>query len=405
MPPSSTANVSSFKLRYFARKLFRPKQPASISEIGLFTGTPQHEFFCRVDSLAPVSRMPVSSAPLTWPTGPNVSIPASYLYKGTTKSTEDFLEETDTAALLVIVNGQVRYERYLLTGGPQISWLSMSVAKSFVSCLVGIAVDEDFIASIDEPISKYVPVQPGTAYDGVSIKDVLHMSSGARWNEDYSDRNSEIFQIGQAMLGKGAGLDGFVARMVRESAPGTVCRYNSGETQILGALVAHATKRSVTEYMTDKLVQPLGFESPSFWITDMLGTEMVYAGLNMTARDFAKLGELYRNDGMWQGKRIVSASWIRESTRINSPVREAGQPIVGDHSLDLGYGYQWWIPAGRKGDYCAIGVLNQLVYVNPEKNTTIVKLSANRKYGTTPSENTNRDSENVEFLRAIATSI
>lgn len=207
------------------------------------------------------------------------------------------------------------------------------------------------------------------------------------------------------MLGKGAGLDGFVARMARESAPGTVCRYNSGETQILGALIAHATKRSVTEYMTDKLVQPLGFESPSFWITDMLGTEMVYGGLNMTARDFAKLGELYRNDGMWQGKRIISASWIRESTTIDSPVREAGQPIVGGHSIDLGYGYQWWIPPGHKGDYCAIGVLNQLVYVNPEKNTTIVKLSANRKYGTTPSEDTNHDSENVEFLRAIAENI
>ncbi|OAA77258.1 Beta-lactamase/transpeptidase-like protein [Akanthomyces lecanii RCEF 1005] len=405
MPPSRTSNVSSFKLRYLARKLFRPKQPASFSEIGLFTGKPQHEYFCQVDNLAPVSRMPVSSTPYVWPTGPTVSIPASYDFKGSTKSAEDFLIDTDTAALLVFVDGQVRYERYLLTGGPKVNWLSMSVAKSFVSCLVGIAVDEGFIASIKEPISKYVPVQPKTAYDGVSIKDVLHMSSGARWNEDYSDRDSEIFQINQAILGKGSGLDGFVARMARESAPDTVCRYNSGETQILGALIAHATNRSVTEYMTDKLIQPLGFESPSFWVTDMLGTEMVYAGLNMTARDFAKLGELYRNDGMWQGKRIISASWIRESTTIDSPIREAGQPIVGGHSFDLGYGYQWWIPAGHKGDYCAIGVLNQLVYVNPDKNTTIVKLSANRKYGTSPREDTNRDSENVEFLRAIAASI
>lgn len=124
--------------------------------------------------------MPVSSAPFTRPAGPNFSIPASYVFKGTTKSTEDFLVETDTAALLVLVNGQVRYERYLLTGGPQVNWLSMSVAKSFVSCLVGIAVDEGFIASINEPISDYVPVQPGTAYDGVPIKDVLRMSSGAR---------------------------------------------------------------------------------------------------------------------------------------------------------------------------------------------------------------------------------
>ncbi|KAL5347522.1 hypothetical protein ACLOAV_007834 [Pseudogymnoascus australis] len=405
MPPSPTANVSSFKLRYLVRKLFKPTQPASLAETGLFTGTPQHEFFCRIDSLAPVSRMPVSSTPYVWQIGPLISIPASYVFKGATKSTEDFLVDTDTAALLVLVDGQVQYERYLLTGGPKVNWLSMSVAKSFVSCLVGIAIDEGFIKSVDEPISKYVPVQPNSAYDGVSIRTVLHMSSGARWNEDYNDPNSDIFQINQAVLGKGSGLDGFVARMVRESAPNTVCRYNSGETQVLGALVAHATKRSLTEYMTEKLVQPLGFESPSFWITDMLGTELSYAGLNMTARDYAKLGELYRNGGMWQGKQIISTSWIQESTTIDSPIREAGQPIVGDHSLDLGYGYQWWIPAGHKGDYCAIGVLNQLVYVNPEKKVTIVKLSANRKYGTSTREDTNRDSENVEFLRAIAASI
>lgn len=405
MPPSRTANVGFFKLRYLIQKLVRPKQPASLLETGLFTGKPQHEFFSRVDSLAPVSRMPASSNPYISHIGPMISIPASYGFKGVTKSAEDFLLDTDTAALLVLIDGHVRYERYFLTGGPKVNWLSMSVAKSFVSCLVGIAVDEGFITSIDEPICKYVPVQPNSAYDGVSIKNVLQMSSGARWNEDYSDPNSDIFQITQAVLGKGSGLDCFVAHMVRDSAPDTVCRYNSGETQVLGALVAHATKRSLTEYMTEKLVQPLGFESPSFWITDMLGTEVCYAGLNMTARDYAKLGELYRNGGMWQGKQIVSASWIHASTTIDSPIREAGQPIVGDHTLDLGYGYQWWIPAGHKGDYCAVGALNQLIYVNPGKKVTMVKLSANRKFGTSTTEATNRDSENVEFLRAVCMNI
>ncbi|KAJ6780951.1 hypothetical protein PWT90_05378 [Aphanocladium album] len=402
MPPSPTANVGSFKLAYIFRRLFKPMQPASLAETGLFTGAPQHEFFCRVDKLAPVSRMPASSNPYTWLAGPGTTIPNTYIFEGKSKSTEDFLLDTDTVALLVLVDGQVRYEQYFLTGGPQVNWLSMSVAKSFVSCLVGIAVDEGFIRSIDEPISKYVPVHPNSAYDGVSIRNVLQMSSGARWNEDYSNKTSEIFQISQAILGKGSGLDGFVARMVKETTPDTVCRYNSGETQILGALVAHATKRSLTQYMSEKLVEPLGFESPSFWITDMHGTEMAYAGLNLTARDFAKLGELYRNNGIWQGRRIISASWVRDSTSIDSPIREAGQPYVGDHKFSLGYGYQWWIPPGYKGDYCAIGVLNQLVYVNPDKKATIVKLSANRSYGTSAHGETNRDSENVEFLRTIA---
>ncbi|MUL65454.1 serine hydrolase [Mycobacterium sp. CBMA 234] len=399
------AAVTAFKLRYLARKVFTPGRPASLADIGLFTGAPQHENFVRIDELAPVRRMPASTRPFTWPAGPPISLPASYVFDSRTKSTEQFLVDTDTAALLVIVDGRLRYERYLLTGGPTVNWLSMSVAKSFISALVGIAVAEGYIADIDDAISEYVPVDAGSAYDGVSIRNVLQMSSGARWNEDYNDPSSDVHQLTQAMMGRRGGLDGFVARMSAESAPGTVCRYNSGETQILGALIAHAVGTSVSEYMTAKLVEPLGFESPSFWVTDLLGTEMSYAGLNLTARDYARLGELYRNDGMWQGRQIVSTEWARASTTIDSQVREAGQPIVGDHAIDLGYGYQWWIPAGDKGDFSAIGVLNQLVYVNPATATTIVKLSANRRYGTSPSEATNRDLENVEFLRAIAESV
>lgn len=399
------AAAAAFTVRYLARKMIAPRRPASLAEIGLFTGAPQHENLMRIDELAPVRRMPASTSPAPWPAGPPISLPASYAFEGSTKSTEQFLADTDTAALLVLVDGQLRFERYLLTGGPAVNWLSMSVAKSFISALVGIAVDDGHIADIDRAISDYVPVEPGSAYDGVSIRNVLQMSSGARWNEDYHDPASDVHRLTQAMMGRRGGLDGFVARMATESAPGTVCRYNSGETQILGALIAHAVGRSVSEYMTDKLVEPLGFESPSFWVTDLLGTEMSYAGLNLTARDFARLGELYRNNGMWQGRQIVSAEWVRVSTTINSPIREPGRPIVGDHGIDLGYGYQWWIPAGDKGDFSAIGVLNQLVYVNPARATTIVKLSANRRYGTSSSEETNRDLENVEFLRAIAESI
>jgi CubicO group peptidase (beta-lactamase class C family) len=120
------------------------------------------------------------------------------------------------------------------------------------------------------------------------------------------------------------------------------------------------------------------------------------------ARDFAKLGELYRNGGIWEGRRIVSEEWVRRSTSVNSPVREPSRPIVGDQPVDLGYGYQWWLPAGTRGEFCAMGVLNQLVHVDPGTSTTIVKLSANRNFGTSNDEATNRNMENIEFLRAIA---
>ncbi|MDX3191285.1 serine hydrolase [Streptomyces sp. MN03-5084-2B] len=402
MSAHTRANTIPFLLRYLGRKAIRSSKPASLGDVGLFTGAPQHDTFPRIRDLVPTRSMPAASRPFAWPAGPIVQLPMGYRFQGRTRSSAEFLVETDTAALLVIVDGAIRYEGYWLTGGPKVTWLSMSVAKSFVSCLVGIALEEGLIGSVDQPISDYVRVRPGSAYDGVSIEKVLQMSSGARWNEDYNDPESDVHQISRAMLGLGGGLDGYVARMVRDTAPDTVCRYNSGETQVLGALLARATGRTVADYMREKLVEPLGFESPGFWITDLRGTEMSYAGLNLTARDFAKLGELYRNGGIWEGRRIVSEEWVRRSTSVSSPVREPGRPIVGDQPIDLGYGYQWWLPGGTRGEFSAMGVLNQLVYVDPGTSTTIVKLSANRHYGTSHDEATNRDMENLEFLRAIA---
>jgi CubicO group peptidase (beta-lactamase class C family) len=306
--------------------------------------------------------------------------------------------------MLVLREGEIRHERYALTGGSEVKWLSMSVAKSFVSALVGIAVEEGLIASIEDPLSAYVPVEPGSAYDGVSIRNVLQMSSGARWNEDYSDPTADIFRLGAAMAGVGGSLDDFVATMARESEPGTVCRYNSGDTQALGALLIRATGRSVAEYMQDKLCEPLGMTSPSAWLIDPAGIEVAFAGLLMTARDFAKLGELFRNGGNWRGQQVVPADWVRASISFDAPHLAPGRPIAGDHHLKIGYGYQWWLPDGNRGEFSAIGVYNQFVYVDPTSRCTIVKLSANRQYGTTPDENTNREMETVAFLRSVARS-
>ncbi|MGW0828451.1 serine hydrolase domain-containing protein [Streptomyces sp. NPDC002845] len=378
------------------------QQPQTLAEIGLFTGVPQHENFCRIKDLADTREMAPAPKPHPWPLGEATALPATYEFDDAVRSTEEFLADTDTSALLVLIDGEIRYERYLLTGGPDVPWLSMSVSKSFVSALVGIAVEEGHIRSIDEPISAYVPVRPGSAYDGIPIRDVLQMSSGARWNEDYNDPASDIWLLTMATLGIDGTLDDFVANMARESEPGTVCRYNSGETQVLGALVARATGRTVADYMREKLCEPLGMTSPGRWVLDPAGTEMAYGGLNLTARDYARIGELYRNGGAWQGEQVVPAQWVRDSVTVAAPHLEPGRPIVGGHQFGLGYGYQWWIPDGDRGEFSAIGVYNQFVYVDPTARTTIVKLSANRRYGTSTEESTNRDMETVAFLRAIA---
>lgn len=373
-------------------------------DLGMFTGQSQFENFCRLKDMLPSSRMAAASAPFAFPDGAAMTLPETYAFDGKERSSEGFLEETDTAALLVLKDGAVRLECYRLTGGRQVQWISWSVAKSFVSALIGIALSEGHIKSLSEPISDYITVEPGSAYDGVSIRDVLQMSSGARWNEDYADATSDVHRLGATMAGA-MSLDTFVATMVHEATPGTVCRYNSGDTQALGSLLVRATGRSLTDYMREKLVEPLGFESDAYWLVDGTGMEMAFAGLNVTARDFAKLGELYRNGGRWNGKQLVPEEWVASSLKADAPHLQPGRPIIADHPLDMGYGYQWWLPNGGYGEFSAIGIYNQFVYVDPSRNVTIVKLSANPAYGTSMEEHTNREMENIAFLRSIAASI
>jgi len=374
---------------------------SSLVQLGLFSGAPQYDNFNRFKDLVPTSKLSPATKPFAFPQGSPIELPATYEYEGKSKSTESFFADTDTSALLVLKDGAVRFERYALTGGPDVHWISWSVSKSFISALVGIAHEEGHIRSIHDPISDYIPVPTGSAYHGVSIKNVLQMSSGARWTEDYSDPNSDIFRLAAAMGGD-MSLEQFVASMVPESKPGTVCRYNSGDTQALGSLLVHATKRSITDYMQEKLFEPLGMNAPGYWLIDHTGMEMAFAGLNLVARDFLKLGELYRNNGLWNGIQVVPAAWVRASITPDAPHLMPGRPFLNDHTLPLGYGYQWWIPDGKRREYSAIGIYNQLVYVDPTSGVVIYKQSSNRAYGTTKEEATNRDVESIAFLQAIA---
>jgi len=361
----------------------------------LFTGAEQYENFNRVVELLPTSTLTASSRPYDFPDGTMMTLPGSFMYEGKSVKTDNFLAETDTSAILVLKNDKVRYESYSLTGGRAVSWLSMSVAKSFISALVGIAVEERHIESIEDPVTKYIPGLAASAYDNVRIKDILQMSSGARWNEDYSDPASDVARLGQT-LASGGSLNAFSATLVRDRKPGTLSLYNSTDTQVLGQLLVNATGRSITDYMQEKLWQPLGMESPAYWIIDGVGMEMAFGGLNATARDYAKLGQLYLNGGLWGDRQILPESWVAASI-----VADAPHLTVEANGFGLGYGYQWWLMDGKEGEYSAIGVYNQFIYVNPVQELVIVKLSANSDYGLTNDESSFRELETIEFFRAI----
>lgn len=368
----------------------------------LFTGAEQAQNFARLDEMFPTSELSPSATPWTFPSGPALSLPAKFSYEGRDVDLKVFLEETDTSALLVLDQGALVHEEYWLTGGLDVPWLSMSVAKSFISALMGIALSEGFLDSVETPVSELVPSLVGSAYDGVPIRDVLQMSSGARWNEDYSDPQSDINRFGR-IFALGGSINEFAASLDRELEPGTFNRYNSTDTQVLGMVLVEATGRSVTSYMQEKLWEPLGAESRAFWLLDGEGMEMVFGGLNATGRDYAKLGELYRLGGTRQGIQIVPADWIEASLRTDAPHLVAGENPASDNRL--GYGYQWWIPEGDRGEFLAIGVYNQFIYVDPTAGVVITKLSANSDYGTTDEESSYREFETIEMFRAVAIAV
>ncbi len=368
---------------------------------GLFTGAEVHHLFPRLHEIGPSTAMAPAATPYDFPDGEPFELPETHDVMGTAANTADFLVDGDTAALLVLQHGAVRYEHYALTGGRDVQWISWSVAKSFVSALVGIAMGEGLIGSVDDPINQYAPGLNGTAYDGVRIEDVLQMSSGARWIEDYSDPTSDVHRLAAVNRGEST-LDEFMAGMVREFEPATICRYNSADTQALGMLLTGATGRSIADYMREKLVEPLGMESTSHWLTDTVGMEQAFGGLMVTARDFAKIGELYRRGGDWHGTQLVPAEWIARSLVFDKPHLEPGKTMIGDQVLPTGYGYQWWLYPGDRGDYSAIGIYNQHVYVDPPSGAVIVKLSANRRYGLSHRESDNKSGQTYALLRGIA---
>ncbi len=376
-------------------------QLTGLAALGLFTGASQVGNFGRMTELMPSRTMAASSCPRPWPIGDAIKPPLDFEFEGHFRSFEETFKGTETVALLLLKEGAARYERYDLSGGPDVLWLSMSLAKSFVSALVGIAIDEGHISCVDDAISDYITVAAGSAYDGVSIRDVLRMSSGARWSEDYTDPTADPLRLA-ASTSAGGSLQDFVESMRREIPPGQVCRYNSGDTQALGMLLTQATQRPLADYMQEKLCEPLGMTAPSAWLTDARGLEAAFGCLTMTARDFARLGELYRNLGRVGHQQVVPAKWVQESVTVAAPHLAPGQVLEGGNPVDLGYGYQWWIPDGDAGEFAAIGVYNQFVFVDPSREVVIVKLSANRRYGVSSEERDNRETENLAFLRALA---
>jgi CubicO group peptidase (beta-lactamase class C family) len=315
----------------------------------------------------------------TWllPPGTPLGLPETFDFGGTTLDTEDFLNYTGTTGLIVLHDGRVVFERYSLGETPETRHISWSVAKSFTSALIGIALEAGQIESIDDPVTKYAPILAESGYDGVSLKDVLQMASGIGFNEDYGDFRSDINRMGR-MIALNTPIDSFVLSLKNEVPPGTEHHYVSMDTQVLGMVLRGATGQSITALLEEGIWKPAGMEADAAWMIDKNGMELVFGGLKAVLRDYARFGLLYLREGRRGDVQIVPAAWVRESTTPQGAHVEPGSDISNPD--DIGYGYQWWIPARPEGDYLAIGIYDQYIYVSPKHQVVIAKTSANIHY-------------------------
>jgi hypothetical protein len=322
----------------------------------------------------PLSRGAGPISPL--PEGPAAVLP---------KEAKQWIKDRNVTAMVVLKNGQLVHEGYYLGTRPEDLRISWSVAKSFLSALFGVLQAEGAFASLDDPVEKYAPLLKGSAYEGVTIRDVLTMSSGVAFNEDYLDFNSDINKMGR-VLALGGSMDEFAANLkLREAEPGSRWHYVSVDTHVLGMVIRGATGKDIPALLETRILAPMGFEEAPYYVTDGLGVSFVLGGLNVMTRDYARFGQMIAQGGLWQGKQVVPADWVKAST----------SPQAKDSSA---YGFQWWIPPdATPGEVMAQGIYGQYIYINPSLNVVIAVNAADRGF-----EEAGVNEGNIAMLRKIA---
>ena len=274
---------------------------------------------------------------------------------------DDFMERQNAAAVVVVYDGEVVLERYGLDFSADGKWTSFSVAKSLTSTLVGAALADGDIDSLDDPVSKYLPDMRGSAYDEVTVRQLLTMSSGVRWSEDYYDPQSDVALFDEHVPEDDSvdALVDYMRQLPREAEPGTRWQYNTGETNLIGVLVREATGKNLADYLSEKVWAPFGMEQDATWILSGSGSEISGCCIQASTRDMARFGLFALGGGMAGGDRVVPEGWFDEAT---DPAFETGR-------FDRGYAYQWWTYPG--GAYAASGLYGQGIFIDPARDLVI----------------------------------
>jgi CubicO group peptidase (beta-lactamase class C family) len=275
-----------------------------------------------------------------------------------------YMKDQRIAGLVIIQDDKIRVEKYGLGFSADGRWTSFSVAKSFTSTLVGAAIKDGYIKSIDDKVSDYIPDLKGSVYDNVTIKHLLTMTSGVKWNEDYADPKSDValFNAHKAEPGVDVTVS-YMRKLKREAPSGTKWVYKTGETNLVGVLVSSATKKNLSDYLSEKVWRPFGMEHDASWLLGSTGHEISGCCLQASTRDFARFGLFILGGGIAEGKSVLPDGWIAEATTKHADTDQA----------EDGYGYQWWTV--NDGSYAARGIFGQSIFIDPKRKLVIASNS------------------------------
>jgi CubicO group peptidase (beta-lactamase class C family) len=326
-----------------------------------------HSHFDQVYEGRLVRRASTSSPLARAPSEPAVR----YEYQGQTFTLDDYLARNPATGLLVARGDTILIERYQYARHDQHRFMSWSMAKTVTAMLIGIAIADGRIRSVEDLAAVYVPALDGTEYGRTSLRHLLQMSSGVRFVEEYTGKDDVARLSNDTFRQIGSGGVGAVTQFnVRAAPPDTKFYYASVETQVLGLVLRSAIGRPVADYLHEKIWEPIGAEADATWLIDRAGQEAAYCCINAVLRDYARLGLLLAHDGHWRGRQIIPAAWIKEATivRPGQP-----QPDMG------GYGYQVWILGGERRMFALRGVRGQAIYVNPASRLVMVHTAVRKQ--------------------------
>ena len=361
----------------FADTRLAPDRAAAIRSAyaGLLMPEDQVRLFRATDRIFPSRTIARGARVRELPAAPRslegLSIPSN----GTVFDYYDYVSRNRVAGLIVLRRGRMAVEHYELGNGADSRWVSMSVAKSVSTTLVGAAIRDGYLSGVDAALTDYLPELRGTAYEGTSVRALLQMTSGVRWDDTHTDPASDRRHMLELQIEQQpAAILRYVASRPRTAPPGTVWNYSTGETHVVGALLHAATGRWLADYLSERIWAPFGMEADAtWWLESSGGLEVAGAGISATLRDYARFGLFMQGGGIVDGKPVLRDGWIAEAT---SP-----RPLNGSQ---LDYGYMWWpVPSPRgsfdDGAFSARGIFGQYLYVNPAAEIVIAVASARSK--------------------------